>query len=87
VLVSAIADGRRLRRGLGRTQALTIAGRLVFIDGVEARVDRGWLGPGWTVMWLRMSKQRRRVVSIWRSECTAADHAALRRSLVEIDFG
>ena len=86
VLASAINEGRIFRREFGRSRSLTLCGSLITIDGVAARAERGWLGPGWTVIWLRLSNGRRQVVSVLRSELRPADHAVLRRHLREIDF-
>jgi hypothetical protein len=86
VVLSAVSDGRNIWREFGRPHTLTIAGRFVSIDGVDARVERGWLGPGWTVIRVRLPNRRRRLVSLWRGECSGADHAALRRDLMELDW-
>ena len=86
VLASACSDGLKLRRELGGSRTLTMQGGVISIDGVDGRVERGWLGPGWTVIWLRLPNRRREMVSVFRSELTGADHAALRRHLKEFDF-
>src|SRR5262245_29130 len=85
VISSLNRDVRNLRRDHGRLRALTMHGPHVSIDGAGARVERGWLGPGLTVIWLRVGKRREKV-AIFRSELGGRDHAALRRYLREFDF-
>jgi hypothetical protein len=85
VFYSAMCDVRNVIGERARMRTLTIHGRLVTIDGVVARIERGWLGPGLTVVWLRIGK-RREMVSVFRCELRAVDHAALRRLLREFDF-
>jgi len=85
VLWSAIGDVRNLRREFGRTRTLTIHGRRITVDGATAHVERGWLGPGLTIVWLR-TDNRREMLSLFRAELCGADHAALRRHLRELDL-
>ena len=85
VTCSAIRDVFHLRRERARPRTLTMHGHFVTIDGVTARVERGWLGPGLTVVWLRAGKGCE-MLSIFRSELSSSDHAALRRFLREVDF-
>jgi hypothetical protein len=85
VLYSAIHDARSLRVERAQVKTLTLHGQLVALDGIAAHVERGWLGPGLTVVWLRMDARRERV-AVFRSELDPADHAALRRHLRELDF-
>lgn len=85
VLCSAIGDFRSVRRELRCTHTLTMHGRRITLDGVAVRIVRGWLGPGLTVMWLRVGR-RREMISVYQSELRGADHAALRRQLRAFDF-
>ena len=85
VIGSLIRDVHILRREHGRVRTLTLHGTALTIDGIPARVERGWLGPGLTVVWLRVGN-RRETLSAFRSELDRGDHAALRRYLRELDF-
>jgi hypothetical protein len=85
VIGSAIRDVHNLRREHGRLRTLTVHGPVLTIDGIPARVERAWLGPGLTVVRLRVGK-RSEMLSAFRRELVGSDHAALRRYLREIDF-
>ena len=85
VICSALGDLQRLRGEYARLRTLTVHGTLLTIDGIPARVERGWLGPGLTVVWLRVGN-RSEMLSVFRSELAGGDHAALRRYLREFDF-
>src|SRR4030095_13413142 len=65
VIGSAIRDFHNLRREHARLRTLTVHGPILTIDGMPARVERGWLGPGLTVVRLRVGN-RSEMLSIFR---------------------
>ncbi len=73
-------DERQGPRGL----RLIPGGIAIGTQAYDAR--RAWLAPGWTVIWLRNARGRRRLVHVLRSEITETDHAALRRHVKAIEY-
>lgn len=86
VVVSAVYDAAKLRSELRLQRTLVMHGRVMTLDGVDAYAASAWLGPGLTVVWLRRRDGRRATVTLFRSELTAAQHAAMRRHLRSLDF-
>jgi hypothetical protein len=60
---------------------LRLHGATIEVDDDECAVERAWLGPFGTAIWLRSDAGASRLLMIYRSEMSKTSYATLRRHL------
>lgn len=82
---AAYVDARQTLRERGAHRTLRLSDGCIEVDGVgvdaiSGPIERAWLGPFATAVWLHTATARRLLV-VYRVEMSSAGYAALRRHL------
>jgi len=76
-----LRDAHRLQRETHTLRQLRLHGRTVELDNAAGTLERAWLGPFGTAVWLRGDVAANGLLMIYPSEMSKAGYAALRRHL------
>jgi hypothetical protein len=81
VVFLACGDARRLQREVRTRHHLRLEAGTIDIDDATVTVERAWLAPFGTALWLRRNDRGDRLLMIYPGEMSRAGYAALRRHL------
>jgi len=77
---AACLDARQAYREVATRRTVRLSDGSIEVDGSRGVIERAWLGPFGTAVWLHTTTARQLLV-VYRGEMSSAGYAALRRHL------